>query len=94
MIFEVEISRKSRIKKIAFSALFFNYWQLKFDQNIPAREQTSLHERKEVSLSNGAHSDAQTSNDTWATAYLVQAFSAKKKKMVDWALNPLTHGNP
>ena len=51
---------KVKNKRIAFLALFFNYWQLKIGRNTPAREQTSLHERKEVSLSNGMHSDPQT----------------------------------
>ena len=47
---------KIKNKKIAFSALLSSYWQLQIDQNIPAREQTSLHERKERNLSSGAHS--------------------------------------
>ena len=33
---------------------------LKIGQSTPVREQTSLHERKEVSLSSGAHCDRQS----------------------------------
>lgn len=55
MILDVGRRRKSRTK-IASSALFFSYWQLKIDQNIPTRERASLHERREVSLSNGVNS--------------------------------------
>ena len=53
---------KTKIKneKITFSALFFSYRWLKVDRDAPTREQTSLHERKEVSLRSGAHSDPQT----------------------------------
>ena len=53
---------KTKIKneKIVFSDLFFSYWQLKIGYSIPAYEQTSLHERWEISLSSGAYSDPQT----------------------------------
>lgn len=40
---------KIRNTKIEFSALYFNYCKLKISQNNAVREQTSLHERKQIS---------------------------------------------
>ena len=78
-------------KKIALSALFFSYRQLKIGQYILAGEQAFLCGRKVVSLSSGAHSDSQF--ERYMGCSLART-NRGREEMVDWTLNQLTRENP